>query len=318
MRRHHFLPPPRTIRTASDVAVRMNAPVSPDRRSSFPSRARSLASSVALASAAIGIVARVGVAQAASAAGVMLRLHPHVGDTLHTRLEQVTEIASANAGGAAPKPMITKVTVLARTIVQTSRHATTTVLTVVDSADVRSSDPHGSAMAAQAEKVLRGQRMVIELAEDGSVERARDARGLAVPRDVADAMAAMPAVLPHRPIGVGERWQREMPIPSAGPIGSGGNAQVRAEFRLDSLSGNGDIAFVSMKGQIASDSGARGAELSGSMSGAMQIDRIRGWMTDSYFTLLIRSIVTPPSGTGMQPMKFVTKVTQRLRTMDKR
>jgi hypothetical protein len=41
-------------------------------------------------------------------------------------------------------------------------------------------------------------------------------------------------------------------------------------------------------------------------------------MTDSYFTLLIRSVVTPPPGAGMQPMKFVTKVTQRLRTMDKR
>ena len=128
----------------------------------------------------------------------------------------------------------------------------------------------------------------------------------------------MPAVLPHRAIAVGERWQREMPIPSAGPIGSAGNAQVRAEFRLDSLSGNGAVAFVSMRGQIASDSGARNVELSGSMSGAMQIDRVRGWMTDSYFTLLIRSIVTPPNGMGMQPMKFVTKVTQRLRTMDKR
>ena len=296
----------------------MNARVSPDRRPSFPCRARSIAFSVALASAALVCLARVGAAQAASATGVVLRLHPHVGDTLHTRLEQVTEITSANAGGTASKPVTTRVTVLARTIVQTSRQATTTVLTVVDSADVHSSDAHGSAMAAQAEKVLRGQRMLIELAEDGSVERARDARGLAVPRDVAEAMAAMPAVLPHRPVGVGERWQREMPIPSAGPLGSGGNAQVRAEFRLDSLSGNGDVAFVSMKGQIASDSGARGVELSGNMSGAMQIDRVRGWMTDSYFTLLIRSMVTPPSGTGMQPMKFVTKVTQRLRTMDKR
>jgi hypothetical protein len=271
-----------------------------------------------LASAALSGLARVGAAQTAPAAGVVLRLHPRVGDTLHTRLEQVTEITSASASGAASKPMTTRVTVLARTIVQTSRQATTTVLTVVDSADVRSSDAHGAAMAAQAEKVLRGQRMVIELAEDGSVERARDARGLAVPRDVADAMAAMPAVLPHRPISVGERWQREMPIPSAGPIGSGGNAQVRAEFRLDSLSGTGDVAFVSMKGQIASDSGARGVELSGNMAGAMQIDRVRGWMTDSYFTLLIRSIVTPPNGMGMQPMKFVTRVTQRLRTMDKR
>jgi hypothetical protein len=50
----------------------------------------------------------------------------------------------------------------------------------------------------------------------------------------------------------------------------------------------------------------------------MQIDRVRGWMTDSFFTLLIRSVVAAPAGTGMQPMRFVTKVTQRLRTMDKR
>jgi hypothetical protein len=109
-----------------------------------------------------------------------------------------------------------------------------------------------------------------------------------------------------------------MPLASAGPLGAGGNAQVRAEFRLDSLSADGDVAFVSMRGQIASDTDARGVEMSGSMTGAMQIDRARGWMTDSYFTLLIRSVVTPPSGVGMQPMKFVTKITQRLRTMDKR
>jgi hypothetical protein len=84
------------------------------------------------------------------------------------------------------------------------------------------------------------------------------------------------------------------------------------------VSSNGDVAFVSMRGQIASDADPRGVEMSGSMSGAMQIDRARGWMTDSFFTLLIHSVVTPPSGTGMQPMKFVTKVTQHLRTMDKR
>lgn len=278
-----------------------------------------LVARVALACAAATGLARAVAAQTASAEGIVLRLHPRVGDTLHTRLEQVTEITSARSGGgAAPKPMTTSVTVLARTIVQASRKATTTVLTVVDSAAVHSSDVHGAAMSAQAEKVLRGQRMVVQLAEDGSVESARDARGVALPRDVADAMAAMPAVLPRRPIAVGERWQREMPLPSAGPLGAGGNAQVRAEFRLDSLSGSGDLAFVSMHGQIGSDADARGVEMSGSMSGAMQIDRARGWMTDSFFTLLIHSVVTPPSGVGMQPMKFVTKVSQRLRTMDKR
>ena len=296
----------------------MRARVLGNHGSSSSRRTRSLAGRVALACAALGGLARVGAGQTASADGIVLRLHPHVGDTLRTRLDQLTEIASAQPGGTPGKPMTTSVTVLARTIVQASRQATTTVFTVVDSAEVHSSDTHGAAMSAQAEKVLRGQRMVVELAEDGSVESARDARGAAVSRDVADAMAAMPAVLPRRAVAVGERWQREMPIPSAGPIGSAGNAQVRAEFRLDSLSGNGELAFVSMRGQIASDGGARGVEMSGSMSGMMRIDRVRGWMTESLFTLLIRSVVTPPSGIGMQPMKFVTKVTQHLRTMDKR
>jgi hypothetical protein len=295
--------------------VRSRVAVGGPRASRRPHRSRWLAR-IALACAASSGLARTVVAQAASAEGIVLRLHPRVGDTLRTRLEQVTEVSEARTSGTAARPMTTTVTVLTRTIVQASRQATTTVLTIVDSATVHSSDAHGAAMSAQAEKVLRGQRLVVQLAEDGSVEGARDARGVAVPRDVADAMAAMPSVLPRRPVAVGERWRREMPLPSAGPIGAAGGAQVRAEFRLDSLSG--DVAFVSMHGQIVSERDARGVDMSGSMNGAMQIDRARGWMTDSFFTLLIRSVVTPPSGMGMQPMKFVTKVTQHLRTMDKR
>ena len=59
-------------------------------------------------------------------------------------------------------------------------------------------------------------------------------------------------------------------------------------------------------------------ELSGGVNGSMQVDRQRGWMTDSRFTVLVRSLVTPPPSTGLAPMRFVTRVTQRLRTMDKR
>jgi hypothetical protein len=298
--------------------VGVNVVVTGRRATSGPRRARSLAARTALACVALSMLARAGAAQTASGVGVLLRLHPRVGDTLHTRLDQVTEIAKHGSGGATSSPMMSKVMVLTRTIVRASRQATTTVLTMVDSAEVRSSDMHGAAMSAQAEKLLRGQRLIVQLAEDGSVKSATDASGAAVPRDVADAMAAMPAVLPRRAVAIGERWHREMPLPSGGPIGAGGNAQVRAEFRLDSLSADGDVAFVSMRGQIASDADARGVEMSGSMTGAMQIDRERGWMTDSFFTLLIHSIVSPPSGVRMEPMKFVTKITQRLRTMDKR
>jgi hypothetical protein len=32
----------------------------------------------------------------------------------------------------------------------------------------------------------------------------------------------------------------------------------------------------------------------------------------------MKSIFTPPAASGMSPMHFVTKVTQHLRTMDKR
>lgn len=281
-------------------------------------RTRSAGAGIALASASILAAVHPCVAQSAAAEGILLRLHPRVGDTLRTRLEQVTEITNVRAGGNASRPMTTSVVVLARTIVQASRKATTTVLTLVDSAGVKSSDTHGAAMSAQAERALRGQQLIVQLAEDGSVERASDARGVAVSRDVAEAMAAMPAVFPRRTVTVGERWQREMPLPSGGPLGASGGAQVRAEFRLDSLGRNGELAFVSMHGQIDSDAGGRGLDVTGSMNGAMQVDRARGWMTDSHFTLIIRSVVLPPGGTGMQPMKFVTKVTQRLRTMDKR
>jgi hypothetical protein len=50
----------------------------------------------------------------------------------------------------------------------------------------------------------------------------------------------------------------------------------------------------------------------------MQVNRARGWMTESHFTVLVRSLVTPPPSSGIPPMRFVTRVTQRLRTMDKR
>jgi hypothetical protein len=50
----------------------------------------------------------------------------------------------------------------------------------------------------------------------------------------------------------------------------------------------------------------------------MQLDRQRGWMTDSRFTVMVRSLVTPPPSSGLSPMRFETRVTQRLRTMDKR
>ena len=266
------------------------------------------------------VIGTVLAAPTAGAQGVLLRVHPRVGDTLHMRLEQRTEITASRpvSPGTPMKSVTTSVTLSSRSIVQGSSPASTIVFTIVDSADLKTSDEHGAAQVAAAERTLRGQQLVLQLGADGTVEQARDARGLPVPRDLAEAMAAMPAVFPRRPVQVGEQWNRELPLPSGGPLGTRGSGRVNAAFRFDSLDQAGNVAFVSMRGAIVPDPDNQGMRLSGEVTGSMQLDRKRGWMTDSRFTVLVRSLVTPPPSSGLAPMRFVTRVTQRLRTMDKR
>jgi len=255
----------------------------------------------------------------AAAQSVSLRIHPYAGDTLHTRLEQRMEVSSTDDHGELRgKPVTTSVVIDSRTIVQSSLATSTVVLTIVDSADMHTTDVHGADQIAAAERMLRGQRLMLQLAMDGSVENARDAGGRPVSRDFADAMSAMPAVFPRHAVRVGESWTREMPLPSSGPLGARGMGVVSARFRLDSLSRGGRVAFVSMRGDIRPTNASDGVQLTGAINGSMRLDRERGWMTDSQVTVLIRSFVTPPPGTGRAPMRFITRVTQRLRTMDKR
>jgi hypothetical protein len=247
---------------------------------------------------------------------VVLRLHPHVGDTLHTWLEQQTDVSAVMSG--ATRSVTTSIAVHSRTIVRSVQQLSTTVLTIVDSARLTSTDAHATKMIADAQRALQGQRLTLQLGADGSVESARDARGDLVPHDVAEALASMPAVFPRRPVSVGQEWTREMPLPAGGPLGTRGSGHVRAVFHLDSLQKNGAVAYVSMHGDILPDSSSRGVELSGSIAGSMQLDRVRGWLTDSRIVITLRSLIAPPPSVGLAPMKFVTRVTQRLRTMDKR
>lgn len=273
-------------------------------------------------SSVVAIAALVLLAAAAAPAhaqAVILRLRPHVGDTLRTRLEQQTDVTGmvTGHGSSAMKPVTTSVSLHSRTIVRQSLPASTVVLTIVDSADIQSSDAHAATQVAEAEHSLRGRQLLLRLASDGTVESARDARGGSVSAELGQSMASMPAVFPQQPVSVGEQWMREMPLPG-GPMGARGSGHVIAAFRLDSLSRGGNIAYVSMQGDIRPDSTMPGSELSGVVTGTMQIDRGRGWMTDSRFSITLRSLVTPPAASGYAPMRLVTRVTQRLRTMDKR
>ncbi len=251
---------------------------------------------------------------------VVLRLHPSVGDTLHTTLDQQTEVTATTLGNsvAPSRSVTTTVAIHSRTIVRSVLPASATVLTIVDSARLSSTDAHAATMNTQAQRSLEGQQLVLQLGADGAVESARDIHGVLVPRALAEAMASMPAVFPKGAVAIGGQWDREMPLPAGGPLGARGAGHVRATFHFDSLQKGGSIAYVSMRGDILPDSGSQGVELSGTVSGSMQLDRSRGWMTESRFVVLLRSIVTPPVAMGVAPMQFMTRVTQRLRTMDKR
>lgn len=264
---------------------------------------------------ALALLSHAAAAQDAPTA--LLRLSPRVGDTLHTSLEQQTEV-SATVPGNAPRTVTTSLAIHSRTIVRSVKPMNTTVLTIVDSAAMTSTDAHATKMVADAERALTGQQLVLQLGSDGTVESARDKHGVRLSRDLVDAMSAMPAVFPKKAVAVGQQWTREMPLPAGGPLGAGGGGRVRATFRLDSLEKGGTLAYVSMRGDIVADSAGKGAELSGSVTGSMLLDRARGWMTDSRFIVTLRSIMSPPASLGIGPMKFVTKVTQRLRTQDKR
>lgn len=255
-----------------------------------------------------------------SAQAILLRLRPRVGDTLRTRLEQQMETSGSLASGAGltMKPVATSVMLSARTIVQQSLATSTVVLTIVDSVTVHTSDAHATTQVADAENRLRGQQLSMRLAADGTVESARDARGSAVSVDLAQSMSSMPAVFPQQAVSVGEQWMREMPLPAGGSLGARGAGHVIAAFRLDSVSRGGGIAYLSMQGDIRPDAGNQGLDVSGTVTGSMQIDRVRGWLTESRFTIVLRSLVTPPAATGYAAMRLVTRVTQRLRTMDKR
>ena len=267
----------------------------------------------------LAFVSATSVASAQVASPVLLRLQPHVGDTLHSWLEQRTEVTNGSAAAAgSTRGVTTSDTIHSRTIVHSVRPTSSTVLTIVDSAAFTSTDTHSASMIAEAGRALRGQQLVLQLGVDGTVESARDASGVPLSRDATDAMAAMPAVFPRHPVAVGDQWVRELPLPSGGPLGARGSGHVRAMFHLDSMDRAASMAYVSMRGEILPDNAGQGVALSGSITGALQIDRVRGWMTDSRFLVVLQSVITPPAGSGLAPMRLMTRVTQRLRTMDKR
>jgi hypothetical protein len=262
----------------------------------------------------------------AKAQPVLLQINPRVGDTLSVRMNQRVEMTGTPTGcpsGYATPRRNAKVNQESRLCAQPSRHMTTVmevfsraivhktgkegalVTTITDS--IRTSLSSGNAKNAKPVKVKStNDEIDIRVAKDGGAE--------VVDEDASDELRAifgqMPAVLSRKPVSPGDTWKRQMKIPLAGEAGATG--LVSATFQLDSLGHNGDVAYISMHGNLSHDHmDGSVSELTGWLSGTMQLDRRLAWITDTHATIDATSTV--PGVAGGDAMLVHTRVTQQLK-----
>lgn len=251
---------------------------------------------------------------------ITLQIKPHVGDTLRTRFDQQSELTGVKrtSTGESSAIAVTTMKMFSRAIVEAGNEKATTVLTVTDSVVIGTTDERSRPAAALAEEQLRGQRVRFRVAPDGSIGMNEIADGAT--RDVAQMVSLMPPAFPKAPINVGESWIREMALPVSQQFGAQLSGRLYVTFRFDSLTHGGEWAFISMRGELKPSAAGvtPGVTLEkGVVSGTMLVDQKRKWLTESWFSIVMSSVVTPPLTTGVVSMHMITRITQHMHTFAK-
>jgi hypothetical protein len=256
-------------------------------------------------------------AWSAGAQTVLLQIRPPIGDTLRMHLSQTVEMTGTTSGGK-PTSLITSFEVFTRAIAHQWTPSGTLMQTITDSVAMTPASP--ASIADLRRHAMQSTPVWLRVSTDGAMEMVDDGDPNSELRHL---FGEMPAMLARNSVNVGERWMREMQIPLSSEPGAVGS--VRATFRLDSLSRNGDIAFISMRGTMAriNTSGAApagpGYGTTGQLSGTIQIDRRLGWITDSRSSIIVNSTIASPSTREGEPergaMQVRTKITQWIRAM---
>lgn len=259
-------------------------------------------------------VARAQAAALPNGGPVMLEVRPHPGDTVAVRLEQRVEMSGTRriAGRDSTANVMSSMVMYARTIVESVTPEHSVVATHTDSVELETSDDHARAMRADAMRALKGTVTRMQIMPDGTGQSLDSASGAP-----AGLVGVMPATLPATPVAVGGKWTRTMPIPATNAARGAG--EVRAVFHLDSLTDSGRYAWISMKGSMRRDerapvgaAGESAGAVSGTLSGAMTLDRQRGWIVNALTDMTVRSTVTTP-GAPKVPLKVVVRVIQKMR-----
>jgi hypothetical protein len=229
---------------------------------------------------------------------VMLRIQPRVGDTMYTRFEQSVEMVGTRNVHAVDTTMTSRmdIMILSHSLVQASDGHGTTVLAITDSVAM---EGHGTGASAPNETIrhaMQGRQAKLHIARDGSAELLGASDD--VTPEVEALYSGMPATLPEKLVSVHSSWERTAFIPVSQESDSAHSARVRTTYRLDSLSANGNFAYISIHGTISRDSAAALVSESlrvgstGTVAGHMTMDRKHGWWVQSQIAITIKSIVT--------------------------
>ena len=271
--------------------------------------------------AVLALLGVVGAVSRAAEAQTVLQIKPRAGDTLRMRLDQESEISGVRktTAGESSAMVSTTMKMFSRAIIESNTDRGTVVLAVTDSVLLTTSDEHSRGAASVAEAQMRGQRARFRVTPDGTVGTVDDGDAT---REVAQVVSLMPATFPKSPIKVGESWIREMPLPAGLQLGAQLSGKLHVTFRLDSVTHAGDWAYVSMRGEMQPATGpgsASGAVLErGMVNGTMLVDRKRGWLTESWFNIVVNSLQTFNPAKGILSMRLQTRITQHMHTFDKR
>lgn len=265
----------------------------------------------ARAAAVAAVLGAAFVARPAHAQRVRLEIRPQVGDTIHMRLDQEIEVSGTSlAAAGGPKSMTGSIHVRTRAIPLRRLASGSLVRAVTDSIALA---PIGGAPVTTPRSALEGATVTMIVGTDGGLQVIDTGE-----RDGGTTSLFPPTapMLPTSPVSVGGRWTRTLQLPIGN--GSAGIARVEANFRLDSLSGNGDIAYITMNGtlnRIGGTGRSGGSQRStGTLSGSMQLDRRLGWITDTHLVLNVHTVITS-GDPARSPAQVQMKVTQRLRAM---
>lgn len=280
---------------------------------------------------------------AARGEAVWLIARPRVGDTLRLQMEQTIEISGRRSdapqrpgpplidgqrSAVSPKgpdygprraranTRITRLLLFAHSLVEASDLSVTTLLATTDSMSMWAGTGKEHGQPERMALPSEGRQVRVRVTPDGAM-RVNDPPPGAM--ELGATLASMPGMLPERPVAVGDRWERDILLPSVAVSGFRADGVVRARFRLDSLIRGGREAWVSMEGTLERDGASRempaGTRVitAGTMHGTLVVDRQRAWIVDARTVMDVQSEVASGPAGPAAPMLLDMRIQQRVR-----